>query len=162
LSTIVPPDGSRPRYGGFAASGVSSRAVDLCTFRHLDGQLEFLVRSRFSLIDCVCRMLRIPDIPIGVPVHADPGMFYRGNRRWTSQQANSSPIQLMGETCANYYRRWSTRKTKQVLRLRFDLGPGQRTIARACFISQSTVMNIVKRSRYRLAAERRLGRATIG
>lgn len=36
-------------------------------------------------------------------------------------------------------RRLSTRKTKEVLRLRFELGLGQRKIARACAISQGAV-----------------------
>jgi hypothetical protein len=31
------------------------------------------------------------------------------------------------------------RKIKEGLRLRFELGLGQRAVARACFISQSTV-----------------------
>ena len=90
-------------------------------------------------------MLGIPDMPIGVPVHADPrnvstatGAIGAGHHN----RQTLSPIQLMGVTCANYYRRWSMRKTKEVLRLRFDLGPGQRAIARACSISQSTVMSI--------------------
>jgi transposase len=38
------------------------------------------------------------------------------------------------------------RKTKEVLRLRFDLGLGQRAIARACSISQSTVHEYLKRA----------------
>jgi predicted transcriptional regulator len=38
------------------------------------------------------------------------------------------------------------RKIKEVLRLRFELGLGQRAIARACSISQSTVHEYLKRS----------------
>ena len=38
------------------------------------------------------------------------------------------------------------RKTKEVLRLRFELGLGQRAIARACSISQSTVHEYLKRA----------------
>ena len=37
------------------------------------------------------------------------------------------------------------RKIKEVLRLRFELGLGQRAIARACSISQSTVHEYLKR-----------------
>ena len=45
------------------------------------------------------------------------------------------------------------RKTKEVLRLRFELGLGQREIARACSISQGAVQNYLKK-----AAAGRLGR----
>jgi predicted transcriptional regulator len=38
------------------------------------------------------------------------------------------------------------RKIKEVFRLRFELGLGQRAIARACSISQSTVHEYLKRS----------------
>jgi DNA-binding transcriptional regulator LsrR (DeoR family) len=38
------------------------------------------------------------------------------------------------------------RKTKEVLRLRFELGLGQRAIARACSISQSTVHDYLNRA----------------
>ena len=38
------------------------------------------------------------------------------------------------------------RKTKEVLRLRFELGLGQRAIARACSISQSTVHEYLNRA----------------
>ena len=38
------------------------------------------------------------------------------------------------------------RKIKEVLRLRFELGLGQRAIARACSISQSTVHEYLKRA----------------
>jgi predicted transcriptional regulator len=38
------------------------------------------------------------------------------------------------------------RKIKEVLRLRFELGLGQRAIARACSISQSTVHGYLKRA----------------
>src|SRR6516165_2571457 len=43
-------------------------------------------------------------------------------------------------------RRLSMRKIKEVLRLRFELGLGQRAIARACSISQSTVHEYLKRA----------------
>jgi predicted transcriptional regulator len=43
-------------------------------------------------------------------------------------------------------RRLSVRKIKEVLRLRFELGQGQRAIARACSISQSTVHEYLKRA----------------
>ena len=43
-------------------------------------------------------------------------------------------------------RRLSIRKIKEVLRLRFELGLGQRAIARACSISQSTVHEYLKRA----------------
>ena len=36
------------------------------------------------------------------------------------------------------------RKIKEVLRLRFELGLGQRAIARACSISQSTVQKMIR------------------
>lgn len=39
------------------------------------------------------------------------------------------------------------RKIKEVLRLRFELGLGQRAIARACSISQSTVHEYLKRAK---------------
>jgi Sigma-70, region 4 len=38
------------------------------------------------------------------------------------------------------------RKTKEVLRLRFELGLGQRAIARACSISQGAVHNYLKKA----------------
>jgi len=38
------------------------------------------------------------------------------------------------------------RKIKEVLRLRFELGLGQRAIARACSISQSTVHEYLNRA----------------
>jgi hypothetical protein len=38
------------------------------------------------------------------------------------------------------------RKIKEVLRLRFELRPGQRAIARACSISQSTVHEYLNRA----------------
>jgi transcriptional regulator with XRE-family HTH domain len=38
------------------------------------------------------------------------------------------------------------RKTKEVLRLRFELGLGQREIARACSISQGAVHNYLKKA----------------
>jgi hypothetical protein len=38
------------------------------------------------------------------------------------------------------------RKIKEVLRLRFELGLGQREIARACSISQGAVHNYLKRA----------------
>ena len=38
------------------------------------------------------------------------------------------------------------RKIKEVLRLKFELGLGQRQIARSCSISQSTVHNYLKRA----------------
>src|SRR5438105_11697534 len=38
------------------------------------------------------------------------------------------------------------RKIKEVLRLRYELGLGQRAIARACSISQSTVHEYLKRA----------------
>jgi predicted transcriptional regulator len=38
------------------------------------------------------------------------------------------------------------RKIKEVFRLRFELGLGQRAIARACSISQSTVHEYLKRA----------------
>ena len=38
------------------------------------------------------------------------------------------------------------RKIREVLRLRFELGLGQRAIARACSISQSTVHDYLKRA----------------
>jgi hypothetical protein len=38
------------------------------------------------------------------------------------------------------------RKTNEVLRLRFELGLGQRAIARACSISQSTVHDYLNRA----------------
>ena len=43
-------------------------------------------------------------------------------------------------------RRLSMRKIKEVLRLRFALGLGQREIARACSISQGAVHNYLKRA----------------
>src|SRR6201988_3498339 len=43
-------------------------------------------------------------------------------------------------------RRSSMRKIKEVLRLRFELGLGQREIARACSISQGAVHNYLKRA----------------
>src|ERR1700745_4040240 len=43
-------------------------------------------------------------------------------------------------------RRLSMRKIKEVLRLRFELGLGQREIARACSISQGAVHNYLKRA----------------
>src|SRR6516165_3448499 len=43
-------------------------------------------------------------------------------------------------------RRLSMRKIREVLRLRFELGLGQRAIARACSISQSTVHDYLKRA----------------
>src|SRR5437870_5219054 len=43
-------------------------------------------------------------------------------------------------------RRLSMRKIKEVLRLKFELGLGQRQIARSCSISQSTVHNYLKRA----------------
>ena len=42
--------------------------------------------------------------------------------------------------------RLSMRKIKEVLRLRFELGLGQRAIARACSISQSTVHEYLNRA----------------
>src|SRR5580700_9834833 len=42
-------------------------------------------------------------------------------------------------------RRSSMRKIKEVLRLRFELGLGQREIARACSISQGAVHNYLKK-----------------
>src|SRR6201988_242132 len=42
-------------------------------------------------------------------------------------------------------RRLSMRKIKEVLRLRFELGLGQREIARACAISQGAVHNYLKK-----------------
>src|SRR5215831_2015132 len=41
----------------------------------------------------------------------------------------------------------SMRKTKEVLRLRFELGLGQREIARACSISQGAVHNYLKKAK---------------
>jgi predicted transcriptional regulator len=38
------------------------------------------------------------------------------------------------------------RKTKEVLRLRYELGLGQRAIARACSISQGAVHNYLKKA----------------
>jgi DNA-binding transcriptional regulator LsrR (DeoR family) len=38
------------------------------------------------------------------------------------------------------------RKIKEVLRLRFELGLGQREIARACAISQGAVHNYLKKA----------------
>src|SRR6201988_3545154 len=43
-------------------------------------------------------------------------------------------------------RRSSMRKIKEVLRLRFELGLGQREIARACSISQGAVHNYLKKA----------------
>jgi DNA-binding transcriptional regulator LsrR (DeoR family) len=43
-------------------------------------------------------------------------------------------------------RRLSMRKIKEVLRLRFELRLGQRAIARACSISQSTVHEYLNRA----------------
>jgi sigma-70-like protein len=43
-------------------------------------------------------------------------------------------------------RRLSMRKTKEVLRLRYELGLGQRAIARACSISQGAVHNYLKKA----------------
>jgi hypothetical protein len=43
-------------------------------------------------------------------------------------------------------RRLSMRKIKEVLRLRFELGLGQREIARACALSQGAVHNYLKRA----------------
>src|SRR2546425_12365682 len=43
-------------------------------------------------------------------------------------------------------RRLSMHKIKEVLRLKFELGLGQRQIARSCSISQSTVHNYLKRA----------------
>jgi hypothetical protein len=43
-------------------------------------------------------------------------------------------------------RRSSKRKIKEVLRLRFELGLGQREIARACSISQGAVHNYLKKA----------------
>src|ERR1700745_1680275 len=42
-------------------------------------------------------------------------------------------------------RRLSMRRIKEVLRLRFELGLGQREIARACAISQGAVHNYLKK-----------------
>jgi DNA-directed RNA polymerase specialized sigma24 family protein len=53
------------------------------------------------------------------------------------------------------------RKIKEVLRLRFELGLGQREIARACSISQGAVHNYLKkvcRSGDPVAAIGRMGR----
>jgi DNA-directed RNA polymerase specialized sigma24 family protein len=38
------------------------------------------------------------------------------------------------------------RKTKEVLRLRYELGLGQRAIARSCSISQGAVHNYLKKA----------------
>ena len=52
------------------------------------------------------------------------------------------------------------RKLKEVLRLRYELGLGQRQIARSCSIGHGTVYEYLKRAAdggHRLAAARRLG-----
>jgi len=43
-------------------------------------------------------------------------------------------------------RRLSMRKIKEVLRLRFELGLGQREIARACALSQGAVHNYLRKA----------------
>src|SRR4051812_27621477 len=43
-------------------------------------------------------------------------------------------------------RRLSMRRIKEVLRLRYELGLGQRQIARSCSIGQSTVFDYLKRA----------------
>jgi DNA-directed RNA polymerase specialized sigma subunit len=54
--------------------------------------------------------------------------------------------QLRGENSVPT-RRLSMRKIKEVLRLHFELGMGQRKIARSCAISQSTVHDYLKAAR---------------
>ena len=57
------------------------------------------------------------------------------------------------------------RKTKELLRLRFELGLGQRQIARSCGMGLGTVHDYLERAGsgwYRLAVARRLERTGTG
>src|SRR5258706_1201045 len=69
--------------------------------------------------------------------------LHRVEWRWTSQKASCSPKATYGRDSVPT-RRLSMRKIKEVLRLRFELKMGQREIARACSISQSTVHEYLK------------------
>src|SRR5262249_32973279 len=68
-------------------------------------------------------------------------MFSTGGEwRWTSQKATCFSDSTYGRDRVPT-RRLSMRKLNEVLRLRFELGLGQRAIARACSISQGAVHN---------------------
>src|SRR5262249_8675862 len=74
-------------------------------------------------------------------------MFSTGGEwRWTSQKASCFSDSTYGRDRVPT-RRLSMRKTKEVLRLRFELGLGQREIARACSISQGAVHNYLKKAK---------------
>src|SRR5262249_3623491 len=73
-------------------------------------------------------------------------MFSTGGEwRWTSQKATCFSDSTYGRDRVPT-RRLSMRKLNEVLRLRFELGLGQRAIARACSISQETVHNYLKKA----------------
>src|SRR5215469_35506 len=65
-------------------------------------------------------------------------------RRWTTIRASEPPPQKGRISLPNG--RLSMRKIKDVLRLRHELGMGQRQIARSCAIGQATVADYLKRA----------------
>src|SRR5215471_13500593 len=72
-------------------------------------------------------------------------MFSTGGEwRWTSQKATCLSDSTYGRDRVPT-RRLSMRKLNEVLRLRFELGLGQRAIARACSISQGAVHNYLRK-----------------
>ena len=86
------------------------------------------------------QLISIPGRAITMPgkvIAISRNVFHRGRRRWTSHQANCFDSTYGRDRVSA--RRLSMRKTKEVHHLRFDLGLGQRAIAGACSISQSTV-----------------------
>src|ERR1700744_1238372 len=72
------------------------------------------------------------------------GMFstgVEGERRWTSRGRLASPREVSLPA-----RRLSMRRIKEVLRLKYELGLGQRQIARSCSIGQATVNDYLRRA----------------
>jgi hypothetical protein len=73
-------------------------------------------------------------------------MFSTGEAwRWTSQKASCFSDSTYGRDRVPT-KRLSMRKLNEVLRLRFELGLGQRAIARSCSISQGAVHNYLKKA----------------
>jgi hypothetical protein len=82
---------------------------------------------------------------VGTVIAIARNVFHRAKWRWTPQKASCFSDLTYGRDRVPT-RRLSMRKIKEVLRLRFELGVGQRAIARACSISQSTVHEYLRRA----------------
>ncbi len=70
--------------------------------------------------------------------------FPQGKGRWTTPRALGFHWKVEEPTLPT--KRLSMRKIKEVLRLRFELGLGQRQIARSCSIGHGTLYEYLKRA----------------